>query len=235
MRPMAVCILTPMLRLRSLARATFAAGLFAATAFGTTWIGTVSDQHCTPDHKALSGDDSRCIVFIANDKQVYTIENQDAVKPHVGHEVSLTGTLNEEMIIGISYESQGIIHVDSVRMLKPIEIGPEEQKEFQTWMKGMQPEVTAVRNAIVAKNNAEVATEGAKLAASFELITDFWQKQHNENALQFAIQARDSAKTVSTATTQIEQILALRKVQEACSSCHLAHRAGKPGSFTLQQ
>ena len=114
---------------------------FATTAFATTWIGTVTDQHCTPDHKALPGDDARCVVFIANDKQVYTIENQDAVQKHVGHEVSINGTLNEEMIIGISYESQGIIHVDSVNMLKPITLSPEEQTQFQTWMKAMQPQV----------------------------------------------------------------------------------------------
>ena len=69
----------------------------------------------------------------------------------------------------------------------------------------------------------------------FDQVTDFWQKQHNENALQFATQARDSAKTVSTAQTQLEQTLALRKVQEACSGCHLAHRSGKPGDFKLQQ
>ncbi|HYA17429.1 MAG TPA: hypothetical protein VEF06_08180, partial [Bryobacteraceae bacterium] len=67
-----------------------------------TWIGQVTDQHCTPEHKAIEGDDARCIVFIANDHQVYTIDNQDAVKPHIGHDVQITGTLKEEMVIGIS-------------------------------------------------------------------------------------------------------------------------------------
>src|ERR1700748_309676 len=98
-----------------------------------TWIGQVTDQHCTPEHKAIEGDDARCIVFIANDKEVYTVDDQDAVRPHIGHEVQITGTLKEEMVIGISYESQGIIHADTVKMLKPIELSEADKAQFQTW------------------------------------------------------------------------------------------------------
>jgi hypothetical protein len=198
---------------------------FLGTASATTWIGQVTDQHCTPEHKALPGDDERCVVFIANDRQVYTIQNQDAVQKHAGHEVAITGTLDEEMVIGISYETQGIIHVDSLSMITPIELGPEDQAQFQTWMKGMQPKVIAVRNVIVAKDKTPLPAETAKLAAAFEEVGIFLGKQHSEDGAKFADSARDAAKALGAAPTQVEQILALRKVNEACAGCHLAHRA----------
>jgi hypothetical protein len=208
--------------------------LGAGTASATTWIGQVTDQHCTPEHKALVGDDNRCIVFIASDRQVYTIENQDAVQKHIGHEVAVSGTLDEEMVIGISYETQGIIHADSVKMITPIALSDEELTQFQTWMKGMQPMVTAVRNVMVAKDKSPLPAEADKLAMVFDEAGSFLRKQHSEDGAKFADTARDAAKALGAAPTQVEQILALRKVQEACSGCHLAHRAGKQGDYKIQ-
>ena len=60
------------------------------------------------------------------------------------------------------------------------------QAEFQTWMKSLQTQVTAVRGGIVAKNNATVSAEAGKLAEVFERVNAFWQKQHNDDALQFS-------------------------------------------------
>ncbi len=221
----------------------FAAGVFLAlgiaalpgSAAATTWLGTVSDSHCTPEKKGLVGDDPRCIVFIANDKQVYTIENQDAVQKHIGHEVSLTGTLNEEMIIGISYQTQGIVHADSVTMAMPVTATAEEQSAFQASMKSLQPMVTLVRTAITERKNEDVAKEAEKLTAVFDTVAAFWEKQHNADALKFAKAAVESSAAVAASTAQIDQVLALRKVSEACSGCHLSHRSGKQGSFKIIQ
>ncbi len=220
------------LRLISLASLSL---FFGGIGSATTWIGRVTDQHCTPEHKALPGDDDRCIVFIANDKQVYTVANQDAVQKHVGHEVAITGTLDEEIVIGISYETQGIIKADSVKMITPMPLSPEQQAQFQAWMKDMQPKVAAVRKVIVAKDKSPLPAEANKLAAAFEDVGNFLQKEHSDDGAMFAHSARDAAKVLGTAPTQVEQILALRKVQEACSGCHLAHRAGTPGNFKIVQ
>jgi hypothetical protein len=200
----------------------------------TTWIGQVSDQHCTPDHKALPGDDDRCIIFMANDHQVYTIDNQDAVQPHIGHQVVIRGTLNQELVIGISYESQGIIHADSVKMIEPMTLSDDDAKQFSAWMKAMQPQVTAVRNLIVAKDKTPLGAESDKLSAQFQQVAGFFKSHPNPDAERFAETARDAAKSIGTASAQVEQVLALRKVTDTCAACHLAHRAGKPGSFQIQ-
>ena len=204
-----------------------------AMAASTVWLGTVSDLHCTPEKKGMVGDDPRCIVFIANDKQVYTVENQDAIPKHIGHEVSLTGTLNEEMIIGISYQTQGIIHADSVTMATPADVTPEEQAAFQASMKSLQPVVTELRKAITDRKSAEITAEAQKLTAVFESVAAFWDKQHNADAQMFAKAALDGSKVTATAATQIEQVLALRKVTDACRGCHLSHRSGQQGNFRI--
>lgn len=214
-----------------------AAALLLMMTFGLsarTWIGQVTDQHCTPEHKAIEGDDVRCIVFIANDHQVYTIDNQDAVKPHIGHEVQITGALNEEMVIGISYETQGIIHADTVKMLQPLELSAEEKAQFQGWMKGMQPLVTGVRNVIVSKDKTPLKENADKLAAQFDEVSKFLAAHQSADAAEFANTARDAAQSIGGLDVQVQQILALRKVQEACSNCHVAHRAGKQGDYKIQ-
>ena len=80
------------------------------------WDGWVSDDKCgakgaDPSHAACA---TKCvtggasIVFVAGkDKTVYKVDNQDALKDHVGHHVSVEGTLNGDTL-----------HVDKVTMLK---------------------------------------------------------------------------------------------------------------------
>lgn len=85
-----------------------------ASAFGETLKGTVSDSMCGAKHVNATKDDIACAqkcvkggspaVFIMGDK-VYKIDNQDAVKDHVGHKVTLNGSLTGDTI-----------HVDSVKM-----------------------------------------------------------------------------------------------------------------------
>jgi hypothetical protein len=88
--------------------------LFSAGAFAETWTGVISDEHCGAKHAAMTADDKTCVdkcakggaaaVFVAGD-QVYKIENQDAVKAHYGHKVTITGTMKGDTV-----------HVDSVKM-----------------------------------------------------------------------------------------------------------------------
>ena len=86
----------------------------SASAFAETWSGTVSDAMCSTKHVNATKDDMACAqkcvkggspaVLVVGDK-VYKIENQDAVKDHVGHKVNVVGTLNGDTI-----------HIDKVTM-----------------------------------------------------------------------------------------------------------------------
>ena len=86
----------------------------AVSAFAESWKGTISDEMCSTKHVAATPADIACAqkcvkmgspaVFISDGK-VYKIENQDAVKEHIGHKVILSGTMKGDSI-----------HVDSVKM-----------------------------------------------------------------------------------------------------------------------
>ena len=88
--------------------------LSASTAFAETWNGTISDSMCGAKHVKATKEDMACAqkcvkggspaVFVVGDK-VYNIENQDAVKDHIGHKVSITGTMTGDTI-----------HIDKVGM-----------------------------------------------------------------------------------------------------------------------
>jgi hypothetical protein len=88
---------------------------FAATAQSTTDLhGTISDEMCAAKHVAATPSDIACAqkcvkggspaVLVVGTK-VYKIDNQDAVKDHIGHKVEVMGTLTGDTI-----------HIDSVKM-----------------------------------------------------------------------------------------------------------------------
>jgi hypothetical protein len=99
---------------KTLAAASVFVSLFAVSAFAETWSGTISDEHCGAKHAAASEADMKCAqkcmgggaaaVFVSGDK-VYKIENQDAIKGHEGHKVTINGKMTGDTI-----------HVDSVKM-----------------------------------------------------------------------------------------------------------------------
>lgn len=88
--------------------------IFAVSAFAESWTGTIADEKCGAKHVNASAADQACTkkcmdggaaaVFVAGDK-VYKIDNQDAIKGHEGHKVTITGKMTGDSI-----------HVDDVKM-----------------------------------------------------------------------------------------------------------------------
>ena len=86
----------------------------SASAFGEEFKGTVTDSMCNAKHVAGTKDDVACAekcmkmgdkaVLVVGGK-VYKIDNQDAVKDHIGHKVNVTGTMTGDSI-----------HIDKVTM-----------------------------------------------------------------------------------------------------------------------
>ena len=80
---------------------------FSAGAFAETWKGTISDSMCAAKHEKATAADIACAqkcvkggspaVFVADGK-VYKIDNQDSVKDHIGHKVTITGTMTGDSI-----------------------------------------------------------------------------------------------------------------------------------------
>lgn len=87
---------------------------FSANAFAETLKGTISDSMCSAKHVNATAADMACAqkcvkggspaVLVVGDK-IYKIDNQSAVEGHVGHKVTVTGTLTGDSI-----------HIEDVKM-----------------------------------------------------------------------------------------------------------------------
>jgi hypothetical protein len=81
-------------------------GLAAMSAFAADWTGYVIDKNCA-SKKEKWGDVAcaqDCIkkgaaaVFVTEDGKVYTVSNQDKIKEHAGHKVTITGKMDGDTI-----------------------------------------------------------------------------------------------------------------------------------------
>jgi len=83
--------------------------LFAAPAmYAASWNGWITDEHCgakgaSADHKGCalkcSKDHGAALVFYnSEDQKIYKLDKQDLAKEHIGHEVTVDGTLADGTI-----------------------------------------------------------------------------------------------------------------------------------------
>jgi hypothetical protein len=86
---------------------------FSAPAFAESWTGLVTDAMCSKKHKAGNAEDTECAkkcvaggeaAVLVVDGKVYKIDNQTAVKDHIGHTVTVSGKLTGDTI-----------HIDAVK------------------------------------------------------------------------------------------------------------------------
>jgi hypothetical protein len=90
-----------------LATAALFLSLSASTAFAETLKGMINDEMCATKHKPGNAADMECAkkcvkggspaVLVVGDK-VYKIDNQDAVKDHIGDTVTVTGKVTGDTI-----------------------------------------------------------------------------------------------------------------------------------------
>jgi len=78
--------------------------LSTAYAGGTkgSWTGWVTDEHCgakgaNAEHKACAekcvAKGGKLVFYNTGDQKIYSLDSQDKAKEHLGHEVTVTGTV----------------------------------------------------------------------------------------------------------------------------------------------
>lgn len=81
--------------------------LFAVSAFAAEWKGTISDAKCGAAHADASEKSMKCVngcvkggqkAVLVSDGKVMQIANQDKVAAHLGHKVTVTGTLEGDTV-----------------------------------------------------------------------------------------------------------------------------------------
>jgi len=97
-----------MMKTRKLAVAVIAAMLaLPLAASADTWTGWITDSHCgaagaRAGHKdcalkCMKGG-SKLVFYNNADKKLYQLDNQDMAKEHLGHEVTVTGSVDGDAI-----------------------------------------------------------------------------------------------------------------------------------------
>ena len=101
--------------------------------------------------------------------------------------------------------------------------------EFKTLMQSNAANVTAIRDAT---DTAAAAPAANKLVDTFTKVAAYWKAKNVADAVTFAESARDAAKAI--ADGQGDKAANLMKLQQQCGGCHMAHRAGGRGNFTIK-
>jgi hypothetical protein len=105
----------------------------------------------------------------------------------------------------------------------------QDDAQYQTWMKSVSPTMGAIRNAA---DNAAAAAAATKLADTFDQVAAFWKARNADDAVKFAVTARDAAKAIAAGSG--EKADNLRTIQSTCGGCHSAHREGTPPNFKIK-
>jgi mono/diheme cytochrome c family protein len=101
--------------------------------------------------------------------------------------------------------------------------------QYKTEMQSLGANVTAVRDAA---DNAAAAPAAKKLEETFTKVAAYWKAKSAPDAVTFSETARDAAKAI--ADGQGDKAANLMKLQQQCGGCHMAHRGGGRGNFTIK-
>ena len=85
----------------------------------------------------------------------------------------------------------------------------------------------SLRKNLDAKNGEAAASEAKKLEEAFDQVHGYWHKKNTEDAMKFAMDARDGFKEVAqqaSAGKFDEATTSLKKASANCAACHAAHR-----------
>lgn len=107
--------------------------------------------------------------------------------------------------------------------------GPQDDAQYQTWMKSLQPQLRAIRQAA---DNAAAKEDAAKVADTFEKVAAFWKERHSEEAVTLAEKARDAAKAIADGSG--DKAANVQTIMSTCMPCHNAHREGAPPNFKIK-
>jgi mono/diheme cytochrome c family protein len=100
--------------------------------------------------------------------------------------------------------------------------------EFKTLMQSNAANVAAVRDAT---DTAAAAPAANKLVDTFTKVAAYWKAKNVADAVTFSESARDAAKAIADGQDKAANLM---KLQQQCGGCHMAHRAGGRGNFTIK-
>ena len=110
----------------------------------------------------------------------------------------------------------------------------QDDAAYSTAMKDINANNRPLRTAVMGKDVAAASAAATKIAADFDVVVAYWTAKKVDDATKFATTARDAAKTIAAAKDADAQNAALTTLSGTCNGCHMAHRAGSGGAFSIK-
>ena len=99
--------------------------------------------------------------------------------------------------------------------------------DYQKWMKTIGATSGSLHKNLEAKNGEAASADAKKIQEAFAQVHDYWQKKSVDDAMMFAMDARDGFREVAedaAAGKFDEASAAVKKASATCGGCHTAHR-----------
>ena len=112
----------------------------------------------------------------------------------------------------------------------------QTEAEYSGWMKDIAQTKGKVAKGVVSKS-ADVAENAEHLAGLFKQVVAFWQGRNVSDAVGIAKGAETASMNLAAAAKagdEAKEQSSLMTINNACGECHMAHRAGEKGNFSIK-
>jgi len=112
----------------------------------------------------------------------------------------------------------------------------QTEADYSGWMKDIAQTKQKVAKGVASKS-ADVADNAEHLAGLFKQVTAFWQGRNASDAVGIAKNAETASLDLAAAAKagdDAKEQASLMTINGSCGQCHMAHRGGAPGNFTIK-
>jgi cytochrome c556 len=112
----------------------------------------------------------------------------------------------------------------------------QTEADYSGWMKDIAKTKGAVTKGVASKS-ADVADNAEHLAGLFKQVRTFWEGRNASDAVGIAKSAESASMDLAAAAKagdEAKEQASLQTIGGSCGQCHMAHRAGAPGSFSIK-
>ncbi len=109
--------------------------------------------------------------------------------------------------------------------------------DYSGWMKDIAKTKGGVKKGIESKSYPDVAAAATHMAGLFKQVGAYWAGRKASDAVGIAKDAENASNDLAVAAKASDDA----KMQSSftalggtCAACHMAHRDGAPGSFTIK-
>jgi hypothetical protein len=112
----------------------------------------------------------------------------------------------------------------------------QTEADYSGWMKDIAQTKGKVTKGVASKS-ADVADNAEQLSGLFKKVAAFWAGRNVSDAEGIAKKAESASMDLASAAKagdEAKEQSSLQTINGACGQCHMAHRAGEKGSFSIK-